>query len=66
MNEIFNVILIILFVAVCFFIYFLPTFLAAFRKHHNSVAILMLNLFLGWTFIGWVISIVWASTEVKE
>ncbi len=40
--------------------YFLPTIIAAARNHHRSTAILVLNLFLGWTIIGWVISLVWA------
>jgi hypothetical protein len=43
------------------FIYFLPTIFGWQKKNH--VAILMLNLFLGWTFIGWVIALVWACTK---
>ena len=41
-------------------IYFLPTILAA--RHPNSTAIFALNLFLGWTFIGWVMAFIWAYT----
>jgi Superinfection immunity protein len=50
---------------ICFFVYFLPTFFAFSRNHHNRAAILVLNLFLGWTFIGWVIALVWAFTAVR-
>jgi hypothetical protein len=42
-------------------IYFLPTIIAG--RHHNSSAIFVLNLLLGWTFIGWVIALVWACTK---
>ena len=42
-------------------IYFLPTIVAG--RHHNSGAIFLLNLLLGWTFIGWVIALVWACTK---
>jgi hypothetical protein len=43
--------------------YFLPTIVAFGRARHNKVAILVLNLFLGWTVIGWVISLVWAVSS---
>lgn len=41
-------------------IYFVPTIVASSRKHADQNAILVLNLFLGWTFVGWVIALVWA------
>ena len=41
-------------------IYFAPTVVAYQNKKDNKVSILVLNLFLGWTFIGWVIALVWA------
>lgn len=44
-----------------FVIYFLPTIIALVRHKRNTVSILLLNLFLGWTFIGWIIALVWAS-----
>jgi hypothetical protein len=43
--------------------YFLPTIIAAIRKHNNTAAILLLNLFVGWTFLGWVAALIWASTD---
>tara|TARA_Y100000310_G_scaffold50306_1_gene46363 strand:+ start:33 stop:296 length:264 start_codon:yes stop_codon:yes gene_type:complete len=43
-------------------IYFIPSIIARKRKHPNRVAILVLNLFLGWTFLGWVAALVWAFT----
>ena len=36
-------------------LYFLPTFVAAGRHHHNTTTISILNFFLGWTFLGWVL-----------
>lgn len=45
------------------FIYFLPSIVSERRKKRNAGAILMLNLFLGWTFLGWVVALVWACTE---
>ena len=41
-------------------IYFLPAIIG--RNKKNSTSILLLNLLLGWTIIGWIVSLVWAST----
>jgi len=41
-------------------LYFLPSIVGAKKKNVN--AIFMLNLFLGWTLIGWVVALVWAAT----
>lgn len=42
-------------------VYFLPSVVGKDKK--NSQAILVLNAFLGWTLIGWVVSLVWATTK---
>lgn len=44
-------------------LYFLPALTADRRRHHNRAAILVLNVFLGWTFLGWVIAMIWAITN---
>lgn len=41
-------------------LYFVPTIVAGIRKKRNTAAIAVLNLFLGWTMVGWVIALVWA------
>ena len=43
-------------------LYFLPTIIASGRHLHERAGIAMLNVFLGWTFIGWVIALIWAIT----
>ena len=43
--------------------YFLPFIIALIRGHHQRLAIFFLNLLLGWTFIGWVASLIWACTK---
>jgi len=47
-----------IFLLVSLFLYFLPAFLA--RNKPNFTAILLVNLLAGWTFIGWIIALVWA------
>jgi hypothetical protein len=43
--------------------YFLPSLLAAVRKHRYMNGIFLLNIFLGWTVFGWIIALVWATTR---
>lgn len=38
-------------------LYFLPTFIAAARKVPNLGSVAVINIFLGWTFIGWVVAL---------
>lgn len=49
---------------VLFVIYFVPTIVAIRRGHPQEGAITIINLFLGWTFIGWVVALAWACTAV--
>jgi len=49
-------------------VYFLPAFLG--RNKKNFLGISCINLFLGWTIVGWVLALVWAlkssAAPVKE
>jgi hypothetical protein len=40
--------------------YFIPSFVAYHRNNPSKAGILILNIFLGWTFLGWVVSLAWA------
>jgi hypothetical protein len=44
-------------------LYFLPAILAFGRSKRDAGAIFVLNFFLGWTAIGWVIAFVWALRQ---
>ncbi|HEY4111234.1 superinfection immunity protein [Puia sp.] len=46
--------------AMLFIPYFLPTIIAILRKSSSTAGVFVLNFFLGWTFIGWIIALVWA------
>ncbi|MEK6257180.1 MAG: superinfection immunity protein [Planctomycetota bacterium] len=46
--------------------YLLPGAIAILRGHHNAFAILLLNVLLGWTFVGWAVALVWAFTVVER
>lgn len=40
-------------------LYFLPSIIA--RKKTNDFKVMLVNLFFGWTFIGWVVALVMAT-----
>jgi Superinfection immunity protein len=44
-------------------VYFVPSVIASARRHSNFGAILALNFFLGWTFLGWVAAFVWSCSN---
>ena len=46
--------------------YFVPAIVAHNRNHRNRRAITVLNIFLGWTLVGWVIALVWSFTADTE
>src|SRR5713226_1751684 len=50
-----------IFLLVSLFLYFLPAYLA--RNKSNFTAILVLNVLAGWTFIGWIVALVWALSS---
>jgi Superinfection immunity protein len=52
---------IVLVIAVGLFLYFIPS-MVGLRKA-DAVAIFVFNFFLGWTFLGWVLALVWACTK---
>jgi len=47
-------------------IYFVPSFIAGMRGHQNALAIFILNLLLGWSFLGWIAALVWSFTAVER
>jgi len=44
-------------------VYFLPTIVATNRNHKNCSSIFVINLFLGWTLLGWVAALAWSLTD---
>ena len=41
-------------------LYLLPTIVALLREKYDKVSIFLLNFFLGWSLIGWIVALVWA------
>jgi hypothetical protein len=51
---------------VCTVGYLLPTTIAIIRRRTNTSAIFVLNLFLGWTLIGWVVALTWSVASDQQ
>ena len=47
-------------------LYFLPAIIAAARHTHNSTGILLLNIFLGWTVVGWFVALLMAIISMPR
>lgn len=44
-------------------VYFIPTIVAVKKKSRKKVAAILLNIFLGWSLVGWIISLVLACKK---
>lgn len=44
-------------------LFLIPTFVAVKRDHPNKLPIILVNLFLGATLVGWVVALVWSFTS---
>lgn len=57
------------YLAVLLVLYLIPSVIAYRRWHRNFKPIFVLNIFLGWTFLGWLVCLVWSlssNTQSKE
>lgn len=45
--------------------YFVPSLIAFLRKHKSKWAIAVVDVFLGWTVIGWVWALIWSLTGTE-
>ena len=48
------------------FLYNLPWIIALKRKLPNTLSIFLLDFFLGWSFIGWVVALIWACSNTEN
>ena len=47
-------------------LYFIPTFVAFKRKTTNKYQVLVVNVFLGWTGLGWILALVMSLSDKLE
>lgn len=47
-------------------VYLLPSIVALIRGKRNTAGIVILNIFLGWTLLGWVGALIWSTIKDRE
>lgn len=52
-----------LFVVIVIAFYLLPTIIAVRRKKANSTTIILINIFLGWLLVGWIVALIMALSD---
>ena len=65
MSDFYSTGMVFLISSIAIILYFIPNWIACIRKHPNANAIFTTNLLLGWTFIGWVVSLIWSLTAIN-
>lgn len=53
----------IVFLAISLLLYFVPAIASITRDHRQKLPIILLNVLLGWTVVGWVGALIWACIE---
>jgi hypothetical protein len=47
-------------------LYLLPWLIALQRGHPNAGSIAVIDIFLGWTFVGWVVALAMACSAIPD
>ncbi|MEU1466988.1 superinfection immunity protein [Streptomyces sp. NPDC005761] len=61
-----NVIVVLLGLIVAALVYFVPAVVAFSRGVPNKGSVLVLNLFLGWTLVGWIVALAMAARSTQQ
>lgn len=56
-------IILLLFFVVGAAFYFLPSIVALIKKAPSKISVIIINLFFGWTFVGWVVALAMAFRD---
>ena len=62
----FGVIFVLIIIVIILCIYFLPTFVAFSRHHQFKWIIFLINLFTGFTFVGWIGALIWSLIDTDQ
>lgn len=52
--------------AVLLIIYLLPTINAYSKRHRSRALIAVVNIFFGWTILGWLVALAWSAGSARD
>jgi len=61
-----SIVVTLLLICLAVLLYILPVVIAWKRQHPHFLWILLLDLFLGWTTIGWLVALFWSFLDVVD
>jgi len=61
-----GIVFILILIALIFFLYFIPTFVAFSRSHQFKWIIFLINFFAGFTFVGWIGALIWSLIDTDQ
>jgi hypothetical protein len=47
-------------------VYFIPSYIAVRNNHHSKGWIILVNVLLGFTVVGWIVALLWAVNTPKR
>lgn len=47
-------------------VYFIPALNAYSKRHRSRAMILVVNLMLGWTLLGWLVALAWSASSARD
>jgi hypothetical protein len=61
-----EIVIILIISLISLVIYCIPIIIAVNRHVDNKTGIILLNIFGGWTVVGWIVALVWAVNNKKH
>lgn len=63
---VFKLLVFLIVLAILGALYLIPSIIAVKRSHHNRAPIMIVNILLGWSFIGWVVALAWSLSQTPS
>ena len=59
--SLFHLLFMLIFAVVGLAVYFVPTIVALARRHEQTGLVILVNVLVGWSGIGWILTLLWPA-----